>query len=149
MNKLWLALSLLLGLAPAQAQVVTPPDTTINCAYNTTPPTLTNGQMGRIQCGSSGYIIAASAPYVYTPLGYQQIVGAVASTTLTVPTGSIYALICIENQDVRYRDDGVAPTAAIGMPIRTNQCLGYSGSLSAFRVIETTPTSTIDVSYYK
>ena len=51
----------------------------------------------------------------YAPLGYQQITSLAASTALTVPPGANVALIDCEAQAVRWRDDGTAPTAAIGM----------------------------------
>lgn len=89
-------------------------------------------------------------------LGYQQIVGAAASTALTVPPRDMnglnvdptFALIVIEGQPVRWRDDGVAPTAAIGMPILPNNALLYDGDLQNIRFIQTAATATINVTYY-
>lgn len=47
-----------LGLAsPAMAQRVVPPDDTVNCAFNTSPPTVTTGQMVRIQCDAQGRLL--------------------------------------------------------------------------------------------
>ena len=57
---------------------------------------------------------------ITTCMGYQQIVGAAASTALTVPTVDpvtglsavpTHAVILVESRTVRWRDDGVAPTA--------------------------------------
>ena len=50
-------------------------------------------------------------------LGYQQITSLTASTALTVPAGATLAVIVPESQSVRWRDDGVAPTASVGMPL--------------------------------
>lgn len=55
MKKL-LALLALLGVGPAIAQQVQPPQTTaaLVCAFNTSPPILTTGTFGYVQCDSSG-----------------------------------------------------------------------------------------------
>lgn len=83
------------------------------------------------------------------PLGYQQIVGLAAATALTVPTGATYAVIVTESQSVRFRDDGVDPTAAIGEPLLTGQTLNYNGSLSAVKFIQTAATATLNILYYR
>jgi hypothetical protein len=92
-----------------------------------------------------------SIPVVFgnrTPKGYQQIVGMVASTALTVPAGANVALITCEGQAVRWRDDGTAPTAAIGMELQIGPALFYDGTLSAIRFIQEAATATLNVSYY-
>lgn len=83
------------------------------------------------------------------PLGYQQLTSLAGSTTLTVPAGAIEALIVCETQTVRWRDDGVAPTASVGMPLTANVALPYVGNLAAFRVIQTTASATCNVSFYQ
>ena len=85
---------------------------------------------------------------IYKPLGYQQIVGLAASTALTVPTEATYAIITCENQIVRWRDDGVAPTASVGMQLSPNSSIWYDASLSEIRFIQTAATATLNVSYY-
>ena len=82
------------------------------------------------------------------PLGYQQIIGAVASTALTVPAGTVYCIIQTEAQAIRWRDDGVAPTAAIGYPLAVGAELAYSGQMDAFRLIQIAATATINIVYY-
>ena len=90
-------------------------------------------------------------------MGYQQIVGAAAATALTVPTRDnngtsavpTLAVIIVEGQAVRYRDDGTAPTAAVGMPIAVGSVFFYDGDLKAIRFIQVAATATINVSYYK
>jgi hypothetical protein len=81
-------------------------------------------------------------------LGYQQITSLSASTALTVPTGATMALIVAETQGVRWRDDGVAPTASVGMPLATGVSLSYDGDLKAIRFIQQTASATLNVSYY-
>ena len=82
------------------------------------------------------------------PLGYQQITVLTASTALTVPSGAVWALIQPEAQAVRWRDDGTAPTAAVGMPLAVGTTLQYSGDLSAIRFIEQVAGGKLNVTYY-
>lgn len=91
-------------------------------------------------------LIAAPFPL---PLGYQQLTVPAASTALTVPATSKRAVIQCEDGDVRWRDDGVAPTAAIGMRLESGSSMEYTGSLSAIRFIRRTGASgTLNISYY-
>jgi len=91
-------------------------------------------------------------------MGYQQIVGAAASTGLTVPsvdpvTGlaakPIQAVIICEGAGIRWRDDGTAPTASVGMPIAVGTVFVYDGDLNRLRMIQQAATSTINIGYYK
>lgn len=82
------------------------------------------------------------------PAGYVQITCATA-TGLTVPDFAKYALIQPEAQNVRWRDDGTNPTAAIGQIIVANDTLVYSGKLTAIKFIEVTGTAKVNVTFYK
>lgn len=82
-------------------------------------------------------------------LGFQQITGASAATALTVPAGACMAVIQVDTQNARWRDDGTSPTASIGMLIRTtDQPYIFAGNLGRFKIIEATSGSVINVSYY-
>ena len=83
-----------------------------------------------------------------TCLGYQQITSLSSSTALTVPAGATMALIVPETQNVRWRDDGVAPTTTVGMPVLTNTSMSYDGDLKAIRFIAATSGAILNVSYY-
>ena len=84
-----------------------------------------------------------------TPKGFQSITGLSAAQSLMVPTGATYALISPSAQAVRWRDDGTAPTASVGMPIAVNAApFVYSGNLAAIQFIEQTASATLNVSYY-
>ena len=94
----------------------------------------------------------ASTPVVdgnLTPLGYEQITGLSTVKSLTVPNGARLALIQAEAQNVRYRDDGVNPDANTGMLVTSGSDVWYIGDLSAVRLIETTASAKVNVSYYK
>ena len=81
-------------------------------------------------------------------LGYQRITSLSASTGLTVPSGATLALIVPETQNVRWRDDGTAPTASVGMPIFVGASLSYDGDLNRIRFIEETASAKLNISYY-
>lgn len=89
-------------------------------------------------------------------LGYQQITSLAASTALTVPNQNSeglqqqprMAVIIAETQGVRWRDDGVAPTASVGMPLAPGVALIYDGDLTKIRFIQQAASATLNVSYY-
>lgn len=89
-------------------------------------------------------------------LGYQQITTLSSATNLTVPTTDLnglsakptLALIVAETQAVRWRDDGVAPTASVGMPLAAGVTLQYDGDLSRIQFIEQTAGARLNISYY-
>lgn len=81
-------------------------------------------------------------------LGYQQFT-VVASTALpSIPASAKEAFIVCEGQTVRWRDDGVAPTTTVGMPLPVNTAFPYTGALSALRIIQTASAATCNVTYY-
>lgn len=81
-------------------------------------------------------------------VGYQQITSLSASTALTVPANARYCVVIPETQAIRFRDDGTAPTATVGMPLTVSQPFVYTGDLSAIRFIEQTASAKLNVSYY-
>jgi hypothetical protein len=85
------------------------------------------------------------------PLGYQQISAATlaAATGLTIPANATIALVSVDTAAVRWRDDGVAPTAAIGMQMLAGSSLTFSGaSLTAVKFILATAGPVLNVVYY-
>lgn len=93
---------------------------------------------------------------VTTCFGYQQIATLTASTGLTVPTVTpeglngkpVFALIVAEGAPVRWRDDGTAPTASVGMPLAIGVPLQYDGDLAKIRFIEQSASAKLNISYY-
>ncbi len=65
-----------------------------------------------------------------------------------MPSGATLALIVPETQNVRWRDDGTAPTASVGMPIFVGASLSYDGDLNRIRFIEETASAKLNISYY-
>ena len=86
----------------------------------------------------------------YLPLGYQQLTGLTAVQSLTVPTGTTDVLLSAEGAPIRFRDDGTAPAAGVGMllPVAVAPYL-YSGNVSALQFIQASATSTLNVSFYR
>lgn len=83
------------------------------------------------------------------PKGYQQITSVSAAAALTVPTGAVIALIQAEGNDMRWRDDGTDPTAAIGQLLYMGQTLAYEATtLVAFKIIQVATGGIVNVTYY-
>ncbi len=89
-----------------------------------------------------------------TPISYQQITAATLAnaTSLTLPTSytATSAVFCVETANVRWRDDGVAPTASVGMLAPYGQaCWSYTGNLAAIQFIAATGSPVLDVTFYR
>lgn len=80
------------------------------------------------------------------PLGYLQVTPGGAAAFLVLPAlpaagGLLWGYARIQNQGTvntdiaRWRDDGVAPTATIGMTINGQESLDYYGELTAIQFI--------------
>jgi len=93
---------------------------------------------------------------ITTRLGYQQITSLSSSTALTVPSVDlnglncrpVIALITPESQAVRWRDDNIAPTSTVGMPLAVGVTLQYDGDLTMIRFIEQVAGAKLNISYY-
>ena len=88
------------------------------------------------------------------PVGFQQIASVTsgAAVTLTVPTGANNACFQVDTAPLRWRDDGTAPTASIGMQV-ANSASGctffYTGTLTAIQFIAVSTTGTLNITYYR
>lgn len=85
--------------------------------------------------------------------GFQQITSLGSAASLTVPTGvdglkPVRAIIHCEGQAVRWRDDGMDPSATVGMRLQVGQELEYDADLTKIRFIEETATAKLNISYY-
>lgn len=100
--------------------------------------------------------MALTLKAVTTRLGYQQITSLSSATGLTVPQVDLNGLACkptiaiitVESQAVRWRDDGVAPTSTVGMPLASGATLQYDGDLTEIKFIEQSGSAKINVTYY-
>lgn len=91
--------------------------------------------------------------YGYLSAGTSQFISSgtlAAATPLTLPTINTPTLaqICVETAPVRYRDDGIAPTSSVGIPVAANTCFQYVGPLSKIQFIAQSGSPTMDIAYY-
>ena len=100
--------------------------------------------------------MAINLKAITSVMGYQQITSLGSATKLTVSQKDLMglagtpriAIITPEAQAVRWRDDGVAPTATVGMPLAAGVTLQYDGDLSQIQFIQQTSGAIINVTYY-
>ena len=100
--------------------------------------------------------MAINLKAITSVMGYQQITSLGTATGLTVPQKDLQglagtpriAIITPEAQAVRWRDDGVAPTASVGMPLAAGVTLQYDGDLSQIKFIEQTNNAKLNITYY-
>lgn len=100
--------------------------------------------------------MAVNLKAITNRLGYEQITDLDNAVNLTVPDKDLNGLSCkpriaiivAEGQAVRWRDDGVAPTATVGMPLATGVTLQYDGDITEIQFIEQTPGATLNITYY-
>jgi hypothetical protein len=94
---------------------------------------------------------------VRTPLGVYQVSVTTAETLATAIGASIPAgatLVYIEPEiggaDIRYRDDGTAPTNSVGVRISAGVAWPYVGSLSAIQLVsQSGAAATVNLAFYK
>lgn len=78
------------------------------------------------------------------------------TATTYAPNGSRaadMAVVTVETNGIRYRDDGVAPTASVGEPVASatspNLLVCGQPNVKAVRFIRQTSDATISVAYYR
>jgi hypothetical protein len=101
--------------------------------------------------------VTANVKAITCCLGYQQLATVSSATGLTVPSRdpisgmdvkANFALIVAETQDVRWRDDGTAPTSSVGMLLKAGTIFQYDGDLNKIQFIEVTGSAKVNISYY-
>lgn len=99
--------------------------------------------------GSTTPIVATVIRWI--PLGYTQITSLASATGIgPVPIDAIMALIEVEGAAVRYRDDGSAPTASVGMPLVPGQEFSYSVvDFTQIEFIQQSSGAILNISWYK
>jgi hypothetical protein len=86
----------------------------------------------------------------WQPAGCLQITNLSAVVGLgSIPSGARFVLVQAEAQNVRWRDDGTDPTAAIGMVIEAGQTLVYNGNLASLEMIEAAASAIVNVCFYR
>lgn len=108
---------------------------------------------GSVNSGNGGNAVIAGPR---TSLGYAQVASFSAVTGLPSISGSIPSaatLAVIEcTAAVNYRDDGVSPTSASGMPLPANSYLPLTetaAGMANFKMIPQTGSAVCNVTYYQ
>lgn len=88
-----------------------------------------------------------------TPCGYQQFAAGAVDTaqSLTLPNAPqqpTFAIITPITQGIRWRDDGTAPSATVGMPVAAGTTIFYDGALKNLQIIASTAGAEVNISYY-
>lgn len=135
------AAALFAGTAMAQSTA-----TPVVPGYNTT----SGCPAGRSSCfvpyGAGGP--PSGAPYALTSTGFQQVSLSGTAAGFTPPAGSTVCFIQTEGNPVRFRTDGVAPTASVGQLLAVGALLQETASLTTIKFIPTTGSATLDVDCY-
>lgn len=113
---------------------------------------LGSGAAGSTDQSSANALATVNA--TLTPKGYRQVTATSAAFTLasafggSIPAGARVAFIQAEAQTIRWRDDGTAPTATVGMNLPVGGALEYDGSLAAIQFIAATAGAILNVALY-
>jgi len=97
---------------------------------------------------------AITADRQLVPLGFQQT-AAVDSTVSGLPSkpkNADYAFVQANGGDVRWRDDGTAPTSTVGHKLLEDETFWYNGDIQKIQFIRdsgSSGTTTVNVSYYR
>ena|SRR6185436_4524498 len=89
-------------------------------------------------------------------LGYQQAVAGtfdaaktLAAAGITIPQGTALVYISCEAQAIRWRDDGSAPTAAIGMPLAVGVERAYTArNIASMQIISAVAGAIVNFTFY-
>jgi hypothetical protein len=90
------------------------------------------------------------------PLGYCQLTASGTAALIStcsggIPARTVWAIVVVETANIRWRDDGTAPTASVGMPLGPTAAaaaLTYSGTMSAFEIIAVSGSPVVNISFY-
>lgn len=101
------------------------------------------------------------APYRYQPLGIAKVTVTASAQTLTqlmvtaagqiiaIPNGVTMVLILAETANVRWCDDGQAPTTTFGLLLTAGQEFQYSGDLAAMQMIAVSGSPVVTLAFYR
>lgn len=86
---------------------------------------------------------------VLEALDYVQMSSLSSAVALSsIPTGAKVALLQAEQQAVRFRCDGVNPTASVGLILTEGQLVFINTPLENVRVIEATAGAKLNIQYF-
>lgn len=101
--------------------------------------------------GGPGILRRLTQQFAGDPVGTFKLVAVGATAVgLAPPDAAMSALLSVEGGDVRFRDDGTAPTAAVGVRIAAGTVLAVrgKGSLTGIQFIAVAAAATVNVTFY-
>lgn len=100
---------------------------------------------------SHAQMVTQVQPYAFTALGCGQLTSLGSAAGFgSLPSGTTLVVITVEGQPVRMRDDGVNPTASVGLLLPVGGPWPYTPlNSSAAKFIQTAASATIDYCAYK
>lgn len=111
-----------------------------------------DAQLGAIQ-GQAGVplgVCQLSTVNLASPIKLSSCTGAWNSGAGGIPAGATYVMLQAETANVRYRDDGVAPTGSVGMLVFSGQVpFLYNGTLPNLTFISAGGSPLLDVAFYR
>jgi len=106
------------------------------------------GQLGPVVTGAPGYP-TQTVDGQLRPVGFRQLTDVSGVTSLPTVSGAELVLIQAESQNIRIRDDGVAPTTTVGFAVFAGDTLWYNGAdLTDLQVIEEAASATVNLLFY-
>ncbi len=85
------------------------------------------------------------------PKGFRTLAVSTTAVALpTIPSNATRAIINVATDAIRWRDDGTAPTASVGMPVAANASIELLSreSILAFKAIRVTTDASLNIAYY-
>lgn len=103
--------------------------------------------------GSTARADTVTRPANSVSLGYCQLsvstVVLISTCSGGIPAGAVFADIIVETAAIRWRDDGTAPTTAVGFPLAVATRFVYTGNPTYLQVVAQTGTSVVNVVFYR
>jgi hypothetical protein len=96
----------------------------------------------------------AAGPYSLAPLGFGALMLTSTAVLLSTITGGIpararVAIISVETANARFRDDGTAPTASVGVQLVSGVApFVYMGDLTAIQFVAVSGSPVINAAFY-
>jgi len=114
-------------------------------------PNTGNDYKAQMSMSSSGGGVVSMRPLVEVPAGYEQLtVSSTAIPFASIPDKAGKVVISVEDDSIRYRDDGTDPTTTVGMVAYpgTVIILNSKQAITKFKAIRITTDAELNCLYY-
>lgn len=93
--------------------------------------------------------VQVGPPYQLFSTGFSQATVSSTAVGITPPGGSVVCFAVFEGNAVRYRTDGVNPTASVGVPLAVATPLQITSPLGGIKFIAQTGSATLNLDCYR